>query len=318
MSASESWSTFWADAKAADMVAVAQALGAKLKRQGREMVGHCPTGCTRNGDGLQIDPGKRVFLCRPSGAKGDVIALVEHLLACTVVEAGAYLTGQDRPGGFGQIGPEVERLKPPPRPAQQPVDAELDRSAPARQLWAASVDPRGTPAEIYLKGRGLALSADLADEVLRWNPRIGAVLALFRNIHTAEPQAVSRTFLDAAARKIERKFLGPVGGAAIMLDAFDDVLGGLHICEGVENGLVARQLGLRPTWALGSASAVAAFSILGGVECLTILSEDDAASAAAVQACGTRWTAVGREVLVNQAIGANDLNDALLLARSAR
>lgn len=38
---------------------------------------------------------------------------------------------------------------------------------------------------------------------------------LFRNILTNEPQAVSRTFLDVDGRKIKRKFLGHVGGAAI-------------------------------------------------------------------------------------------------------
>jgi len=34
------------------------------------------------------------------------------------------------------------------------------------------------------------------------------MLALFRNAKTIEPQAISRTFLDSAARKIGRKFLG--------------------------------------------------------------------------------------------------------------
>ena len=45
------------------------------------------------------------------------------------------------------------------------------------------------------------------------------------------------------ARKIERKFLGPVAGAAIKLDADEDVLGGLHIGEGIETCLAARMLG---------------------------------------------------------------------------
>ena len=99
---------------------------------------------------------------------------------------------------------------------------------------------------------GSTLGDDVAGDVLRWHPRIGAMLALFRNIQTGEPQAISRTFLDREGRKIERKFLGPVAGAAIMLDSFDLVTTGLHVGEGVETCMAARQLGLRPCWALGS------------------------------------------------------------------
>ena len=43
--------------------------------------------------------------------------------------------------------------------------------------------------------------------------------------------------------------------------------------------MAARQLGLRPVWALGSSGGVKAFPILRGVECLTLLMEADDASA---------------------------------------
>jgi hypothetical protein len=125
------------------------------------------------------------------------------------------------------------------------------------------VDPAGTPVETCLQSRGLEL--DVTGDVLRWHPRLRAMIALFRNIVASEPQAVSRTFLDPEARKIERKFLGPVGGAAIKLDADEDVLCGLHIGEGVETCMAARMIGLRPSWALRSAGAIAGFPVLSGV-----------------------------------------------------
>jgi len=134
---------------------------------------------------------------------------------------------------------------------------------------------------------------------------------LFRNIETNRPQAVSRTFLDRDGRKIERKFLGRVGGAAVKLDPDQNVLAGLHVGEGVETCLAARQLGLRPAWALGSAGAIAAFPVLSGVACLTLLAEHDDASTRAVQACAARWLAAGREVIVNEPIGGKDLNDSI-------
>ena len=183
----------------------------------------------------------------------------------------------------------------------------------ALAFWREGVDPRETLTERYLNGRALTLGEDLASDVLRWHPRIGAMLALFRNVLTGEPQAISRTFLDREGRKVERKFLGPVSGAAIMLDPFDFVTTGLHVGEGVETCMAARQFCLRPVWALGSAAAVAAFPILGGVECLTLLRENDDASACACEACAGRWHAAGREVIINWSLRGKDLNDAIRL-----
>jgi len=150
----------------------------------------------------------------------------------------------------------------------------------------------------------------VAGDVLRFHPRISAMVALFRNIVTDEPRAVSRTYLDNEGRKTERKFLGPVGGSAIKLDGDDAVLEGLHIGEGVETCLAARELGLRPAWALGSAGAIAAFPVLPAIEALSLLAEHDEANARAIEACGARWHEAGREVLIIKPIGGNDLNDA--------
>jgi putative DNA primase/helicase len=203
------------------------------------------------------------------------------------------------------------RSRPQPRPQTTRPDGNVERTSAALHLWNAGVDPRGTLAERYLTGRGLELEADASGEVLRWNPGCCAMLALFRNIITDEPQAISRTFLDREGRKLERKFLGPVGGAAIKLDSGEEVLSGLHCGEGVETCLAARQLGLRPTWALGSAGAIAAFPIVSGVECLTLLRERDDASKRATEQCAARWHGAGRTVIVNEPSQGKDLNDTI-------
>jgi putative DNA primase/helicase len=194
----------------------------------------------------------------------------------------------------------------------------IDRgNAPRRAQGAprpapeARFDPPGTLAEHYLTSRGLELEEDIAGAVLRWNPKIGTMVGLFRNTANGKPQAVSRTFLDRDGKKLDRKFLGPTGGAAIKLDPDEEVTHGLHIGEGLETGMAARKLGLRPCWALGSAGAVAAFPVLGGVECLTLLAENDDASARAVEMCAAHWHAAGREVFINRPIGGKDLNDAI-------
>ena len=49
------------------------------------------------------------------------------------------------------------------------------------------------------------------------------MVALFRSIENGEPRAVSCTYLNPQAQKTERRFHGPVAGAAVMLDPFDEV-----------------------------------------------------------------------------------------------
>jgi hypothetical protein len=210
----------------------------------------------------------------------------------------------------------VPRRRAPPRAAAHRAAREdaAAKAAGARQAlarWREGVDSRGTVVERYLNGRGLQLGEDVAGEVLRWHPRIGAMLALFRNAMTGEPQAISRTFFDREGKKVGRKFLGPALGAAVMLDPFEFVTTGLHVGEGVETCMAARQFNLRPVWALGSAAAVAAFPILGGVECLTLLEEVDDASARACAACAARWHAAGSEVFINRPTSGKDLNDGM-------
>lgn len=218
---------------------------------------------------------------------------------------------RDRLGIDRETAPR--RAQEPRQQARAPEPAEHatgpEKIAHALVLWREGVDPRGTIAEAYLNGRKLTLGADIAGSVLRWHPDARALLALFRNVLTGKPQAVSRTYLTPTGEKLTRKFLGPTKNAAVMLDAFDAVTAGLHIGEGVETCMSARQLDLRPAWALGSKGAIGAFPVLGGIEALTILEEPDAAAEA--QACAARWHAAGREIYLNRAVDAKDLNDVL-------
>jgi putative DNA primase/helicase len=89
------------------------------------------------------------------------------------------------------------------------------------------------------------------------------------------------------------------------------VLAGLHIGEGIETCMTARLLGLRPTWALGSAGEIGKFPVLNGIERLTILAEHDEANRIGRQLCGERWDQAGREVLINYSVVGKDLNDAI-------
>jgi hypothetical protein len=309
----------WGEAKAADLVEIAERLGVKLRRVGPHFFGACPAGCARQ-DGFVIHR-KKGFLCRPSGAKGDSIDMVEHALSCSKVEALEFVIG--RKVGVGAQDGQQPPAPPPVRPAREEPEnkSNATTTAQALTLWEQGVDPRASLVERYLNDeRGLDLGIDLAGDVLRWHQGVGAMLALFRNILTGEPQAISRTFIDPRTlKRTHRSFLGPSGGAAVMLDPFEDVLEGLHIGEGIETCMAARELGLRPTWALGSSSVIPNFPIIPNVEILTLLQENDerGASQRACEACARRWYDAGREAIILTPNHGSDLNDVLKIGRSS-
>jgi hypothetical protein len=105
--------------------------------------------------------------------------------------------------------------------------------------------------------------------------------------------------------------LGPVGGAAIKLDADENVEQGLTIGEGFETCLAARALGFRPVWALGSAQAIGAFPVLAGIDALTILGESDKNGTNEVNAleCARRWLSAGQEAEIVFPNVDGDFND---------
>lgn len=210
---------------------------------------------------------------------------------------------------------------PPPPPSIWPA------------LWRRADDPSLTLVERYLALRGLELPPEAASEAIRFHARCRfgtgaqaehhpAMVCLIRNVVTNEAQGLQRTALalDGVAIKRNgktlRMSLGKTAGGCVKIDCDEDVTMGLAIAEGVETALAGRQLGFRPVWAAISASGVAAFAVLDGVDALTIFGETDGANARAVEACRDRWARAGREVTVNHPLIGSDLND--VRGRAAR
>jgi hypothetical protein len=76
--------------------------------------------------------------------------------------------------------------------------------------------------------------------------------------------------------------------------------------------MAARQLGVRPTWALGSVGCISGFPVIDGIEQLTVLGEAGQASADAVKFCARRWRRAERHVNVAMPDVGSDLNDELM------
>ena len=177
-------------ARAAGVLEVAQRYSTLKRITATEWAGPCPV-CGGT-DRFAINTRKQIWSCRycPGGQGkkskgGGVIDLVQHAEDATFVEAVEMLAGKEL------AAPRATRK------AARKLDDEADRLkgiADAVSLWATGGDPRGTPAEAYLKARDLDLGDDKARTVLRWHSGLGAMIALFRNIETNKPQAISRTF----------------------------------------------------------------------------------------------------------------------------
>jgi hypothetical protein len=134
------------------------------------------------------------------------------------------------------------------------------------------------------------------------------LVAAFRSIKDNALTGVHRVRLDQQERwpKAERKMLGTVTGSAIKLDPVSDKLA---IGEGLETCMAARQLGLRPCWALGSANGIAAFPLMNGVEHLLILGENDSTNRSAADECRQQWNQ--RYVSIITPRRCKDINDIL-------
>ena len=334
-----------ARAKAADLLDVARSHGAQLKKSSSEWIGPCPA--CGGSDRFSINPKTRVWNCRGFGG-GDVIDLEMHLAGSTFVEAVLALTGRGPGGPGGQREPTREeiasRLAREKRRLQEAA-AEAERNARRAAEIVACLQPvTGTPGETYLRDARkidvghCAIRQALEDvETLGWSERtyfhqpdpgepfhelhgqyLGAIVAILTDPVTAKrTEGITRTFVHQGRKVGKAMSLGGAGRPGIIrLSPDDEVLTGLHIAEGLETALSAMMMGFSPMWAMGSTSQMAKLPVLDGIECITILADNDgngAGECAAIKA-GLRWRRAGREVHVLETPEPGDLND---LARRA-
>jgi putative DNA primase/helicase len=251
-----------------------------------------------------------------AGIGGDAFGLIQRERGCSFLEALAWAAEWLAcPTAFLP----ASRMAPSAQLRPRKADPQ-DRRSQALHLWAEARHPSQTPAEHYLKKRGLELPIE-ASEMLRFHPHLyhgdqssPGLIALFRDLATDEPCGIHRTFLAPDCSRYDRKMLGRVGGAAIKLSPDSEVTTGLGIAEGIETALAVMSTGWRPLWALGSAGAIRRLPVPRGLEALTIFADHDDAGVgeAAAEACAERWAQAGVEVTIaTPAVPGQDFNDCL-------
>lgn len=274
---------------------------------GRYGLAMCPSHTNTRTPALSLTDGEEGRLLARCHAGCDFPSILDALRGLGLVE------------GQGHYSPpsaaDLARIK-----AAEEAEAKK-REAQALALWREAVPIQGTPAEAYLRGRGI--TADLPDS-LRFHPetwhgpsamRWPAMVAL---VEGAKRLAVHRTYLrpdgqGKAAIDPAKMMLGATAGGAVRLS---HGAGPLVVAEGIETALsLASGLLRSPAtiWAALSAPGISALHLPASPHRLTIATDGDTPGRSAGNKLAERATALGWAVSILPAPDERDWNDILTM-----
>lgn len=262
---------------AANIFALAICLLPDGKRHGAEWI--CSSAASPFGCSVSVHlvgPKAGIWSAWSAGTSGDALDLVASCLHLTIAEA---LTWSRKWLGIAEGNAETKQHQKL-LPVSRPADTEAaDRQARALDIWRSAVESIiGTPAEMYVRSRGLD-PARLCSlwgpgqwpATLRYTERAhsdparecralvvaihGANCGLVRAIHRILLAPDGTSIRDQRGRRVKLA-LGPVAGNAARFDYGPDYDGRWGIAEGVESALCAYQLTGIPTWAAISAGNI--------------------------------------------------------------
>jgi hypothetical protein len=301
-------------ALAAAAAEIAQTL---LGPPNRTMSSKCELRFGRHGSLAVVIAGPKAGLWRDHSddSGGDMLALIQREKRCTFQEA--LIEGAALAGGAKAFTSPVTGIV-----YQDEKEVIEQKRAAARQIWLATDDFFGSPAELYLQNRGIEIPASL-DEAVRFHPgiRFGdavypAMVAAITDIHSDEVIGVHLTAINHNGQPVKvegktlRRIRGSKKGGVIKLTPCHEVIRGLLIGEGIETTLSAMAIEQTQGWSVLDAGELRCFPVLSGIECLTIAVDADQAGIQATKETTARWINARREVirLVPKQSGA-DFND---------
>ena len=157
-----------------------------------------------------------------------------------------------------------------------------------RTAWHAAVPIAGTPADAYLRSRGLAPPWPAA---LRWDAARGRMIA---------PVVRDDALLGLHATALpgrRRRAHGPVKGGAVRLAPMRH--GVLAVAEGIETALAYRALTGTPTWAALSSAGMRNAPLPQGLRQLVVAADFDGAGLAAAEHLERRAVETGITVRID-------------------
>ncbi len=215
------------------------------------------------------------------------------------------------------------RQRPPGTARPRPVDADQQqRMEFARRKWGEAVPLTDSPAEVYLRQRGLEAGPDGWPLSLRYHAalkhgptglHLPAMLGAVAVWPGREVVGLHRTFLRADGRdkapvSNNKMMLGKCAGGAVRLAPAGPEL---VLSEGIETGLSVQQATGLPVWATLSTSGLCSIILPIEVETVIIAADADEPGEKAAQEAARRFIAEGREVKIARPPQGMDFNDLL-------
>lgn len=256
-----------------------------LRSRSRKLVGNCPFHEDRTPSFTVYADSFHCFGC---GAHGDVIDFLMRLHGVRLGEALDMLDGGEMPRVHIR------------RPSETPAD-EARRVQEAVAIWNAALPIGDTPAELYLRRRGITvpLPTCLRFSSLSWRRCIHPALVALISARDGSPQAIHRIFLNADGSKADLpegkvKFsLGPITGGAIRLSQAGPEM---VVCAGVEDGLsLVQMLGL-PVWCATGDTALPSISLPEVARKVIVAHDADASGFESGARTAERYALEGRRV----------------------
>lgn len=277
----------------------------KLHRAGREWKACCPIHADRT-PSFTIYADDQRWHCFGCGEGGDVLDFVCKLHGVGLRDAAGMLTGSNLP------------VVAMPR-LEQPTDADRDTIREAVEIWRNSCAIGGTPAELYLRNRGITIRLPdcLRFSMLRFGRRgpLPALVALVAGPDD-QPCGIQRIFLTDDGRKANLpngkvKFsLGRIRGGAIRLTP--GAVSGMVLSGSVEDGLSLVEIEGRAVWAAPGEEMLAGMMLPEPVRSVVIGADADEAGYRFAAKARDKFMSEGRMVrIIVPTNGAKDFNEEL-------
>jgi len=256
-------------ARGHDMLALAQAHGARLSRYtATEFVGPCPV-CGTGNDRFSVNVKQQMFFCRVCNRGGHgAIDLEMFLAGSSFGKAVTRLTDGRYPVTRIATTPNAVNASKRERDARA-----ANQHAKAAWLWHhLRQDAAGSPVETYLRGRGYI---GTIPPTIGYLPARGeyvhAMISAFALPNEIEPgelgmplsvRAVHLTKLNPDGsdriRTEGKKIVGSPSGLPLAVSCIGDGLS-LAITEGIEDAIAYADIGIG-AWAAGSAACIPALA----------------------------------------------------------
>ncbi len=216
------------------------------------------------------------------------------------------------------------RYRPLTAPKPRVVNVDQQRRVEfSRRKWHEAIPLVNTPADVYLRERGLEPGPDAWPTSLRFHPSLkhsptGLLLPAMLGAVAIWPShdvvGLHRTFLRVDGRgkapvSGNKMMIGKCAGGAVRLAP-----AGLEmvLSEGIETGLSVQQATGLPVWATLSTSGLRSVILPPEVETVIIAADADEPGEKAAQEAARRFIAEGRKVKIAQPPQGMDFNDLLL------